>query len=316
MPDNRVVISIDIQKQCEMLDSRLNVELLTSDESNREKVRSFRADKLGKGLELYLKENAWNDDQNGVTKVYLVKDSDDIVFYFALSAGLLYKEIGSDDSQLSEEEKEIVRLCVEAALKGNTDYTTDEVLSWYEDGLIDKDRLRKLIKKRIELKLAARDDSERTKNTVNVRQVAETFPGIVLTHFCKNAEYSCPESLSFPIGFYVFWEIVVKKVLQIASYIGCQYLYLFAADNTETPIKEISALYPEDWEADDDFDIMPTYRLVDYYKNELKFEEVQDVAMLKPYYDFSCFSLIQETNLLSEHRNAAWVQHSDVNDGL
>ena len=314
MPDSRVVIPINIQKQCEILHSRLRVELLTSDESNKKKIQTFHTDKRGKGLERYLKEDAWEDDQKGVTKVYLVKDSDNIVFFFALSAGLLYKEIGSDDNNLSEAEKEIVSLCVDAYLQKNDDITTDVVFSWYKDEPIDQDKLRKIIIDRINFKLAAKEDQEKSGNSVNVRQVAETFPGIVLTHFCKNADYSCPDPLSFPIGFYVFWEIVVNKVIQIASLIGCQYLYLFAADNTELSSKEFSVLYPGDWDAEDESDTLPVYKLVEYYKNELKFEDVQNVTILKPYYDFSCFSLIQEIKLLSEHRNAAWIQHSDVNN--
>ena len=123
MPDSRVVIPINIQKQCEILHSRLRVELLTSDESNKKKIQTFHTDKRGK-------EDAWEDDQKGVTKVYLVKDSDNIVFFFALSAGLLYKEIGSDDNNLSEAEKEIVSLCVDAYLQKNDDITTDVVFSW------------------------------------------------------------------------------------------------------------------------------------------------------------------------------------------
>lgn len=41
-------------------------------------------------------------------------------------------------------------------------------------------------------------------------------------------------------------------------------------------------------------------------------QEVQNVTILKPYYDFNCFSLVQQIGSLTEHRNAAWIQHSDV----
>ena len=203
VPDYRMVIDINIQEQCELLRSQLKIELLTSYEANREIIKNFRSDKKGKGLERYLKEDAWGEDQQGITKVYLVKDSDNIVFFFALGAG---------------------------------------------------------------------------------------------------------------VGFYVFWEIVVEKVLYIASILGCQYLYLFAADNSEQEYIQVSNLYPGDWEIDDEEDSQPVYKLVEYYKNELKFEDVQDVTILKPYYDFSCISLLQEISALSENRNAAWIQHSDVNN--
>ena len=50
------------------------MELLTSAESNREKIKTFLADKHGKNLERYLKETAWEENMKGSTKVYLVKD--------------------------------------------------------------------------------------------------------------------------------------------------------------------------------------------------------------------------------------------------
>ncbi|MCD8079400.1 MAG: hypothetical protein LUF04_03000, partial [Bacteroides sp.] len=82
---------------------------------------------------------------------------------------------------------------------------------------------------------------------------------------------------------------------------------------TEQVPTQQSFLYPGDWDEDEsEINTSPVYKLVEYYKNELKFDDVQDVTILKPYYDFQCFSLIQEINDLQEHREAAWIQHSDV----
>lgn len=55
-----------------------------------------------------------------------------------------------------------------------------------------------------------------------------------------------------------------------------------------------------------------TYKLVEYYKNELKFEEVHGLSILKPAYDFECFSLIQPIAALADNRERAWIQHSDI----
>ncbi len=309
-----MVVNINIQEQRELLRSRFKVDFLTSDKANITKIQAFHSCKSGTGLESYLKENAWNEDQQGITKVYLIKDveTEDIVFFFALSAGLLYKEIGADDSKLSAVEKDIVDCCVKAILEGNNTFTTDDVFSWYEGEAIDKEKLQNLIDARTDIKMAAREDPEKSVNPVNVKQVSETFLGIVLTHFCKNADYSFSERLVFPIGFYAFWEIIVKEVLHIASLLGCRYLYLFAADNTEQTPASTTVTYSEYWD-EGETDAIPVYKLVEYYKNELKFEDVQDITILKPYYDFPCFSLIQEIDKLPMHREAAWIQHSDVN---
>ena len=54
-----------------------------------------------------------------------------------------------------------------------------------------------------------------------------------MKHFCKNEMYIPDEHLDFPLGFGIFWEVIVPRILEITEHIGCQYLYLFAADHTE-----------------------------------------------------------------------------------
>lgn len=63
--------------------SKLKVELLTSDKTNKSILENFSANKQGKGLEKYLKNSAWIEDISGATKVYLVKDRETgaIVFF-------------------------------------------------------------------------------------------------------------------------------------------------------------------------------------------------------------------------------------------
>ena len=45
--------------------------------------------------------------------------------------------------------------------------------------------------------------------------------------------YIPDEHLDFPLGFGIFWEVIVPRILEITEHIGCQYLYLFAADHME-----------------------------------------------------------------------------------
>lgn len=54
-----------------------------------------------------------------------------------------------------------------------------------------------------------------------------------MKHFCKNEMYIPDEHLDFPLGFGIFWEVIVPRILEITEHIGCQYLYLFAADHME-----------------------------------------------------------------------------------
>ena len=308
-------MKIEIQEQKNWLKQRLKVELLTSDKANQLAIQDFVANKRGKGLENYLKGDAWVEDTNGGTKIYLVKDikTGDIVFFFGLKAGLLYKAIGEDDYELTTKEREIINLCIEYRLDSDNDYTEEDVFEWYEDEPLNKDKLIRIIEEKAEVKLAAREDQNRTGDGVNILRVSKTFPGIVLTHFCKNEKCLFLENLSFPLGFYVFWEIIIEKVLEISLILGCKYLYLFAADRTEFAEytkNSVNYIYADMYDEPDE--LVQTYKLVDYYKNELMFEEVQGMTMLKPSYDFECFSLIQPVCELLNNRAAAWIQHSDI----
>ena len=289
---------------------------MTSNEENKMAIQSFVASKKGKSLEKYLKESAWEEDVTGNTKVYLVKDrvTKKIVFFFALSAGLLYQELGETDYELTEQEKEIVELCVQYKLEPDNEYTCDEVFEWYEDTLFNKDKLRKIIQEKVDIKDAVKNDLSKTDKGVNIKHVSHIYPSIVLTHFCKNVQVEKYNNFTFPLGFYVFWEIIIDKVLTISDWLGCQYLYLFAADNSETMV-ETQSLYDILYDLDE-AEIIPTYELVEYYKNELKFEEVQKLAILKPYYDFKCFSLYQPIHKLLSNRKIAWIQHSDLDEEM
>lgn len=293
---------------------QLVVETLTSNEANKVAVQDFTASAKGKGLERYLKESAWKEDLDGNTKVYLVKDkrTKEIVFFFALNAGLLYKELGAREYDLTEQESEIVDLCVQYKLEPDNEYTSDDVFGWYGDVLLDKDKLRKIIQEEAEMKMDAKDDISKTDEGVNIKHVSQTYPSIVLTHFCKNIKVEGYKNLKFPLGFYVFWEIIIDKVLKITQLLGCQYLYLFAADNSEEIVATHSS-YDMIYDIDEE-EIIPNYELVEYYKNELKFEVVQKFAILKPYYDFKCFSLFQPIRKLLYNREASWVQHSDLDE--
>ena len=207
------MIQISIQEQKDYLKEQLFIESLTANELNKEAIQKFSASKKVKGLEKYLKTQAWKEDNEGSTKVYLVRDKQthDIVFFFALNVAM-----------------------------------------------------------------------EKYNN------------------------------LRFPLGFYVFWEIVINKVLEITQLLGCRYLYLFAADNSDH-MGNINSVQNVLYDLDEE-EVVPTYELVEYYKNELKFQEIQSLAILKAHYDFQCFSLYQPINQLINNRKLSWIQHSDFDE--
>lgn len=116
----------------------------------------------------------------------------------------------------------------------------------------------------------------------NVTHVGSTFSGIELVHFCTN-ENTCSfwEELKEgqKLGVVVFWKFVVDVVLEAMKHIGCQYLFLFAADKSEDE------------------------ELVAYYRDRLSFKEAIDMATAKPIYDLTCKFMYQETCSLESERD-------------
>ena len=51
-------------------------------------------------------------------------------------------------------------------------------------------------------------------------------------------------------------------------------------------------------------------KLVEYYKNELKFNYVTKYKVLKPHFERKCFTLVQEVKKLEENRRSIWISHS------
>lgn len=260
---------------------------MTSKESNKDTILEFQSQKNHNTLCEYLKSNAWNDDLDGETRIYLVKDTEGrVALFFSLKCGLLFNKNQYD--KLEEDERAFVDMLVEA--KRNNDQET--INGYYEYGNLefsDIDRLFLIAEKRIESK----DETQELGDGKNALKVAECFSGIELRHFCRNEAYHCPSDLKTPLGFGIFWEVIVREIFKITRQIGCKYLYLFAADKTENS------------------DIK---KLVRYYKSALKFYECEedDIIIIKPEYDKNCYGLIQEISKLSSNQEAVWQEFSDV----
>ena len=54
--------------------------------------------------------------------------------------------------------------------------------------------------------------------------------------------------------------------------------------------------------------------MVEYYRQELKFEYVTKYKILKPDYERKCYTLIQEVKGLQEKREDVWLTHLSIDD--
>ncbi len=268
---------------------RFHAELLTSDPSNYRLLNDFTATDAGKNLEGYLKYVAWKADTEGETRVYLVKDEQgSVALFFSIKCGLLYKKYQYDE--LEPDKQEFVRMLIDAM------QTKDEdTLNRYsQSGMYSTEEVQELLviaQTRMDLKLEERY----LQDGAHTLKVDECYSAIEIQHFCRNTSYISDIQTGIPLGFGIFWEIIVPLVCEITAKVGCKHLYLFAADQTNR----------ED-----------VRKLVRYYKNELKFSDVENMTMIKPYYDTDCLGLVQSVSGLRYNREAVWEEFSDMYGGM
>lgn len=256
----------------------LYCERLSSNSENLRLVDDF-VNSRNSSISNTLQNEAYEEDETGKVAYYVVKNIEGrILFYFSLKCGMLY------DSFIDHRSLQLLNKLMTYL----DEISTKEKLTYEESLIVNKfrEKLRShkgLTKKEIE-QIPKKggtilEDLEKEIGE-NVTHVGSTFSGIELVHFCSNENTRdfWKESVEGQkLGVVVFWKFVVKEVLEAMKHVGCQYLFLFAADKT-----------------DDE-------ELVAYYRDNLYFKEAEDVATAKPIYDLTCKFMYQDTEkLLSE----------------
>ena len=103
-----------IEAQKNYLKENVEIEPLRKFDSTKDELYKFKQAAKGSNISSYLRNNAWSDDCERNTKVFLVRDktSKQIVFYFSLNCGILYEDFLDD--KLKDEEKIVFKKYVEA----------------------------------------------------------------------------------------------------------------------------------------------------------------------------------------------------------
>ncbi len=330
-------MKLSIEEQKSTLKKRLRIEDLRRDQQNQEDIKSFIQATQGDHISDYLINSAWNDDNERNTKVFLIRDTDtnEIAFYFAINCGILFSELNVWN--LSASEKIPFDKYVEAEQKLKDPSLSPSEIEKYNDQLSsamgdmweaveDPDRvsfLMGLADEKVQLLKEKNEASENTDDAEHIQHVQETFPAIDIKFLGRNKNYKTPIQLDFRLGVYVFWEIIVPHLLNIADLVGCKYIYLFAADNSETesitPQKFDPPMYTPDYDPDEKFEEpekKAIHKLVDYYIQELKFKPVQRYKILNPQYERTCYTLVQAVEELESNRASVWNEHPDISENM
>lgn len=260
------------EEQRKVLDS-FSCERLAGKQENMRIVDGFYNSRNTQ-LEQNLKDKAYEEDENNTTAYYLIKDEEgSVVFYFSLKCGMLYDEIV--EAEKYQQLQDIYNLLV----KKLTDESTSEDKKEVIKELLESFRSKKgLTKKSLERVFRADEVTIDEIFKGNQRHVGKTYSGVEIVHFCINDGYRDKwEALNMPqrLGSIIFWKFIIPQVKCLLEIVGCEYIFLFAADLSEDE------------------------SLVNYYR-ELGFTDSSDHHVAIPLYDFTCKFMHQEINQLIE----------------
>lgn len=266
------------EEQLELINS-LTCERLSAHKENFRQIEGFYSRKNNNVAETLL-NNAYEEDEDGSVAYYLIKDKEgNILFFFSLKCGLLFDEFIEGDKLIKLKE-----LCSTLSQKLNTEGLSESEADGIKS-ILENVRSKKGIKKEDVARLLGTTKDSKDIETIfdqNIKNVGKTFAGIEIVHFCANDEYHDEwneRKLPRSLGTIVFWNFIVPKVIELRKIVGCEYLFLFAADND------------------------PDEHLVNYYSNRLRFKKADEHSTAMPIYDFTCKFMYQEAKNLETLRN-------------
>lgn len=225
----------------------------------------------------FIKGDAFDEDSAGKSACYIILDSnDDILCYFALRSGLLYDEF--QEWREYEKYKKINNILKDRIARTNSE-EAKILLTENEKKLQEaQDNLKKIIGLIEAFPLH--------------KQVDRSYAAIELSHFCVNENYRKKWEMynlgdRNRLGITVFWNFIVDKAIQVSQLIGCEFLYLFAADTT------------------------PDHFLINHYKGFMGFREDMKVLSLQPKFDFRCTFLCNTIDAFKLGRESFFAHFND-----
>lgn len=266
------------EEQQRVLDG-LRCERLSKDEMNLRRVDDF-VNYTNDSIAGVLRNEAYGEDEKGSVAYYVVKDEQgEMLFFFSLKNGMLY------DQHLDEKTINLLKKLYEYLdeLDADAELSDDDrvVIEAVKEKVRSRKGLTKAELERLPKKNAQiLEDLEQELNK-NITHVGKTYSGLELVHFCaNNSTDELWEGLGLPQprGAVVFWHFLVPIVLKVRELVGCEYLFLFAADLSEF------------------------HTLLDYYQNLMGFVDEGERATAKPLYDLSCKFMYQEAESLEARR--------------
>lgn len=268
--------------QLEIL-NQFTCQRLTADPKNLALSKDFYC-RRNPGLSRKLQDEAWYEDREGLPVVYYVikNPQGQIAMYFSLKCGVLFDpNYVRDVMERYDRNRELINAMENRESQAWARAHVEELRSGY--GYIpydDQDQIRTGFKSAKQDRKYILGDEKVEPNEKMIR-VDEALPAIELVHFCVN-DWARRDwkrlRMGHSMGEVMFWHFVVPKMLEINQLIGCEYAYLFAADDSRDGT------------------------LINYYETALHFDRLTHIGAIKPLYDFFCIFMGKRLFRLSPFR--------------
>lgn len=277
------------EKQESILDSFV-CERLSANDNNKKIVNSFK-NSIGNGLINYLHTDGWEQDRCGEIAFYVIKSNEGMpCLFFGIKCGGVFQPFYEDDfeKQLEENNKKVKQISYNKIEKILTEEGNQSSIVLRMSRQIEKTQS---INDNYQEYLDFIGADKKQEGLRPIQRVSFSFSGVEITHFCKNEDdkvknmwNSLREQYQFryPMGEVFFWKFIVPKFIDIQEIVGCQYVYLFAADRSEDCV------------------------LSNYYRTELHFQRVETLGVVKPIYDLTCEFLSQDVNSMKHNMEEFW----------
>ncbi len=306
-------MSLSIQDKAAQIRSRFEekytCEEITARSENAELIKSFSGGRYGRGLEEFLKLNAWSADTDNRSKVYLVKDKTNgcIKAYFSIKCGMLYSPYLSQ--RLEGADRDFFELVLDAMRENDEDLLTDYSASGY----YEVQKFKKLYDEA--RRIVDHEKSLSEGGTSKSFDVAQTFPAIEIENLCKNHDDQPGNNdEKIPLGFLVFWIYIIPMIQRIAQTVGCEYIYIFAADQSKKDVDTSPEIHPFVDDIVSGGNDEKAFSLISHYRTNYGFHDADELFFVRPKYDDKCYEMVQSVKEAIENSQNIWEQFDDVLD--
>ena len=221
-------------------------------------------------------DNVGTDDPIDREAYYIVKTKSGVgLFFFSLKCGELFHPISninflSDGENLTQFVKKLQQLI---KVSVDSEVLKEEILQLVRQKKMSVDKVLDAVDKKYKIDedgLEKLKDEQKAEKNKRVFRVYSTLSSIHLVHFCRNTSNEASVAWRClklgndrPMGEIVFWWFVAPILQRIRKLVGCENVFLFAADDSEDNT------------------------LQKYYAQSLGFRLYDELGVNKPFWDWT-----------------------------